>query len=996
LKNAAVFTKIMNMTKVKYLNFIVILGIFHIFIFSLYCSENNGDSSKSPNLTIAPILGEKPKYNPDIPKPETIIGFPIGEKPVTVQQIEMCLKAWTKAAPEKSKMVQYATSHEGRPLYYIIISAPQNIKQLDSIKSTMNQIANPVNITESEVNKTIQKTPAPIWLAYTIHGTETEGSDAALLVIYNLIALENNVIKDLLNNLVIIIDPVMNPDGRDRFVKMVFENRGKVPNFDAGDLTHTGYWPQGRGNHYLFDLNRDWMYCVHPETQGRVRAFNEWNPVFLMDAHGMGAYDTHLFSPPREPLNPFFPQTRSKWHNIFAGNLARAFDKYSYLYYTGEWHEEWFPGYTDAYSSMRGTVGVLHEQSSIAIDGIKRPEGRILTYEESVFHHVIASFANIFTAGSNRIDLLKNLYNIRKQAVENTAEEKLFAVLPTKNESRISNFINTLLLHGIKVYESEKEFSVISATDQLGREHKDFVIPKGTILISTRQPLGNLVLAMLEFDPKMSKMALEAERKEILSKRRSRIYDTTAWNLTMMYDLKTVTVRTNLPETVSEVSIENIKKKGNNKDKITENMTACIVDGADDNSVAFAAKLLEEGFKVRNAEKDFVINNQFFTRGSIVVTKLDNRKNYQMVFEKCKEIANNLGLKLHFTDTAFAPGDSPDLGGRQFRLLEYPRIAIFGREGFSAPEFGSIWFTIDKYLQIRHSRVDVDENPDLYKYNVIILPGGVFEWSSDRITTLKEWVKSGGTLIAIGNSVLPIISEKADFSKVRNLPETFSRIFDYELRILQELLSVSEPSPKEEILWATKLTPSTSFPWQITDSPIPDEKELKRRDEWLSMFMPQGAILAARIDTNHWLTAGCDDYLPVMAGKQPILMAADNVEAPIRYGYIVKCEIKQNPQEDKKPKAEDPALSKDKQRIGWCASIPDADVYLRMSGLLWNEAGHRLAHSAYVTRESYGRGQIILFATSPTFRGATRGTMRVFLNAVIYGPAYGTTISVLP
>lgn len=984
------------MTKTKNYKTIVAFFILFSLTFSLLCSEKTNESPLFPTLNIAPILGENPKYNANIPKPETILGFSIGEKPVTVQQIEMCLKTWTNAAPEKTKLIQYAFSHEGRPLYYIVISAPQNIKQLDPIKKELKQVAYPSNIPESEIEKLIQKLPAPVWLGYTIHGTETEGSDAALMVVYNLIASENDAIKTLLNNLIIFVDPVMNPDGRDRFVKMVFENRGKVPNYDAGDLTHTGYWPQGRGNHYLFDLNRDWMYCFHPETQGRVRELSDWNPVFLMDAHGMGAYDTHLFSPPREPINPFFPESRSNWHNIFAENLSRAFDKYSYLYYTGEWHEEWFPGYSDAYASLRGAIGILHEQSSIAIDGIKRPEGRILTYQESVFHHVIASFANLFTASSNRVGLLKNFYSVRKKAIENTTDEKIFAILPTTNESRLNNFVNTLLLHGIEVFKNNTNLVVSGATDQLGRTYTNFTIPKESILISTRQPLGNLVLAMLEFDPKMSRTALEAERKEILAKGRSKIYDTTAWNLTMMYDLKAVVVRTNLPNIISVVSKEDFKKMEKNPTAPNNNLTACVVDGADDNSVAFAAKLLEDEYQVRLAEKDFIIKNQPFTRGSIIVTKLDNRNKSSTVFEKCKEVADNLRIKLFFVDTAFAPGENPDLGGRHFRRLEFPRIAIFGREGYSAQEFGSVWFAIDRFLQIRHSRIDADENPDLYKYNLIVLPGGAFEWTSNRLTALKEWVKSGGTLIAIGNSTLPFITEKAEFSKVRNLPETFSRIFDYELRIFREWLSVSETLPKDNILWSTKLTPSTSFPWQITDSPLPDEKELKRRDDWLSLFMPQGAILAARVDTNHWLTVGCGEYLPVMAGKQPVLMAADNVEAPIRYGYLVKREVIQNPEVETKAKTDGTSPSKDKQRVGWCAPIPDADLYLRMSGLLWNEAAHRLAHSAYVTRESFGRGQIILFATSPTFRAATRGTMRVFLNAIVYAPGCGTAISVTP
>jgi hypothetical protein len=176
------------------------------------------------------------------------------------------------------------------------------------------------------------------------------------------------------------------------------------------------------------------------------------------------------------------------------------------------------------------------------------------------------------------------------------------------------------------------------------------------------------------------------------------------------------------------------------------------------------------------------------------------------------------------------------------------------------------------------------------------------------------------------------------------------------------------------------------------------------------LFMPEGAFLAARTDTNHWLTAGCGDYLPVLVGPQDVLMAADGVEAPIRYGVLTTTtnatstntstsasEKTETAATDKSDKKE--VSSKDKKetaRIGWCALPPGSEMSLRMSGVVWPEATHRLANGAWVTRERYGRGQLILFATNPTFRGATRGMTRVFLNAVVYGPGCGAAPVVRP
>jgi hypothetical protein len=213
-------------------------------------------------------------------------------------------------------------------------------------------------------------------------------------------------------------------------------------------------------------------------------------------------------------------------------------------------------------------------------------------------------------------------------------------------------------------------------------------------------------------------------------------------------------------------------------------------------------------------------------------------------------------------------------------------------------------------------------------------------------------------------------------------------------------------TPPVEAVWTHKASSTLQYPWQAIEGGHPEEKELKRRDAWQALFMPRGTMLASRIDTNHWLTAGCIEPLPVLVGYQPILMAADDVEAPIRYGFFVPAEKPptNSPPAELKPKTEAASDKKDQDkkdkkeppRIGWCALPPGYEMHLRMSGLLWPEASHRLANAAWVTREAFGRGQIILFATSPTFRGTTRGMERVMLNALVYGPGFGAAHPVRP
>jgi hypothetical protein len=727
-----------------------------------------------------------------------------------------------------------------------------------------------------------------------------------------------------------------------------------------------------------------------------------WNPQLFIDGHGMGAHDTHLFSPPRAPINPNIPKERAAWGALFARDQARAFDREKLVYYTGEWHEEWYPGYSDAWASYRGAVGILYEQARVAEDGVRRAGGRILSYRESLRHHVIGAMANLATLQSNRQAMLEYFLGTRKSATapDGPYANRTFAILPTANQSRLGDLVDLLRLQGIEVYQAGRAFTATAATDQLGRLVAETNLAAGTILIPNRQPLGRLVAGMLEFDPRLPRDVLEEERQELLRTGKSRIYDITAWNLSMVYGLDALTLSQEMPADAKPWAASS--SSGANGLPAAKEVVAYIIDGTDDRSVAAAARLMERNVEVCVAEKPFRFEGKDFVRGSVLVTVLDNRGFQGDLQGTIQQTAEGLGLSAVGIRTGLGDGDLPDLGGRHFQRLEPPKIAMFSRGGFSPYDFGSIWFVLDKHLAVRHSHLDEERSPELARYNVVVLPDrGKDRLPDGMVTALKDWVKAGGTLIAIGGSASNLTSEKAAFSKVRLLPDVLDKLPDYELAVLREWQARNRALPTETDLWAHTVSPRLPLPWPPGSAKPPEEKELKKRDAWQKLFMPEGTLLACRVDTNHWLTAGCGSLLPVLVGNDPILMAAEGVETAIRYGYLTAADTNRianaaakteggKSAEAGKPDAKDPP------RIGWCALPEGTDLQLRMSGLLWPEAAHRLANAAYVTRESLGRGQIILFATSPTFRASARGTMRVFLNALICGPGLGAAPTIEP
>ena len=421
------------------------------------------------------------------------------------------------------------------------------LDNLEAIKSNIAKLSDARNVSDNEAKSIIKSLPSVAWMAYSIHGNETSGADAALGIIYHLIASTDSDVMDMLSEMIIVVDPMMNPDGRDRFVKSLEQFRGTSPNYDDQSLLHTGDWPYGRTNHYFFDLNRDWLYLTQPETRGRVALINEWRPQILVDGHEMGSQDTFMTGPPREPINKNIDRDLIKWGNQFANDQANEFDKRGWRFYTGEWHEDLYPGYS-FYAQFRGTLGILYEQSRMAEDGVRRPEGSIQSYKEAVHHQYISTLANLKTLQRNSYQMYLDYWDGRKFNVSKNGKyaNQTFVILPTDNHGRLNALVAKLEAQDVELYRNTKVLTVQSALKQTGELVEDFLIPKGSLIIPNRQPEAPLIAAILEFDADIDESVLLEERQANLRDGSSVMYDTTAFNFTMMFGLSAVTVPENL------------------------------------------------------------------------------------------------------------------------------------------------------------------------------------------------------------------------------------------------------------------------------------------------------------------------------------------------------------------------------------------------------------------------------------------------------------------
>ena len=908
-------------------------------------------------------------YSDTVSDPATFLGFEAGQRVANPAQITAAIMAW-QGQSDRLKVIEYAQTHEGRPLFAVFISSPTNLARLDDIEAQINKLADARTLDNTEANAIIESLPAVAWMAYSIHGNETSGADAALASIYHLIASTDDDTASMLDNMIVVIDPMMNPDGRARFAKSLEQYRGTAPNVDDQSLLHTGDWPFGRTNHYFFDLNRDFFLLTQPETQGRVALINSWRPQLIIDGHEMGSQSTFLMGPPREPLNANIDNDLQKWARVFSEEQGAAFDDRAWRYFTGEWFENWYPGYSN-YAEYRGSMHILYEQSRMAEDGVRRPEGTVQTYMESVHHQFVSTMANLASLETHSQAMYRDYWDGRKYNVSSKSEfaNRSYVFLANENHGRMNALVDRLEAQGIELFTNKSPIKVDSAITQLGERKKQFEIPAGSLIVPNRQPDAPLVAAILEFDADVKKSVLIEERQRTLRDGSSLMYDTTAWNFSMMFGLPSVTVPAHLSKGLSPWQSHTPTQS------VDEAAIAWAVSGEDDRSVAFAARLMEQGIKVRVIDKATALSDQALPRGTVFVTAMDNPKSENLV-ELISAEAKMLNIDLVSVGSGYGAGDLPDWGGAHFRLLTRPQIAILSQQGFSSYDVGSSWWAIDTHLGIRHSQIDTAylSRADLRRYNTIVMPNGYRPMSSAETSALKDWVKQGGTLIAHDNSAAQIARDKG-IGQVRSIGDALDSAQDYDIALQRERLSTSDQLDMVAVS-AHNVSSAVDYPWEQGAKALSAD-ELKRREAWQKRFMPSGAMVAGQVDTLHWMSFGSPEMLPLLYENQPALMTKGSQQAVVRVGVMTK----------------DPS-AREAQAINW-STVPEGHALtVRMSGLIWPEAASRIANSAYVTRERVGKGQVILFSGQPNFRGSTRGVGRIWLNALVYGAGLGTSAKV--
>ncbi|WP_317236519.1 M14 family zinc carboxypeptidase [Allomuricauda sp. F6463D] len=663
-------------------------------------------------------------FKTNIPSPEEFLGYPIGDSHTRHDQVVAYLTKLAELS-DRATMTEYGKTNEGRKLFILTITSPENHRNLSNIKKKHLQVVDHnTDITD------YSDLPIFINLAYNVHGNEPSGTEAALLTAYTLIASNNPKVVDYINNAVIFLDPTINPDGRDRHTNWVNTFKGSPLVADKFDIEHNEGWPQGRTNHYWFDLNRDLLLAVQPESNARLEWFHEWYPNVVTDFHEMGTNSTFFFEPkpPSASLEPVTPdENYTVLTKIFAKQFAADLDSIGSLYFTKERYDATYPGYGSTYGDLQGSLAILFEQASSRGHLQETPTGN-LSFPFTIKNQYVTSMATIKAALNNK-ELLYDYQNrFFKASIEKAKKSstKGYVFGDYQDKNRTKAFLDLLLKHKVRVFATGNDV-----------ETKKGVFKKGTsYIVPSEQPQYLMVQTLFETHKKY---------------RDSVFYDASSWSLVNFYNMK-YSPLSKLPMLEQRITKENNRIK---LAPLKQSSYGYLIPWDDYYSPAALYQLQKKGVVVKTAQQPFSIifdgDKKSFSRGTLLIPQNIQEMEPNVLFKTITQICTQTQVQAYPVETGYSTSGI-DLGSSNFVTLKKPKAMMLVKGGVSVYEAGEVWHLLEQRMQMPISKVpeDIFYRTDLSKYNTIVLVSGRYNSLNEQNRNkLKSWVAQGNTLITL-------------------------------------------------------------------------------------------------------------------------------------------------------------------------------------------------------------------------------------------------------
>jgi len=774
-------------------------------------------------------------YNPAIPKPAEILGYKIGDRFTDYRGLERVVEALVNSS-DRVKQIVYGETYEHRPLQLLIISSPANLAKIESIRANNLRLTDPRLLSGADRQKIIAESPGIVWLSYGVHGNESSSPEAALMTAYQLCAGTDLQTTALLDSLIILIDPNVNPDGRERYVRWINGAVGREPNSNPDAAEHHEPWPGGRTNHYYFDLNRDWSWLTQTETKARIALYRQWMPHVHVDFHEMGYRSSYFFFPAAVPLHEAFPEEVRKWGAIYGKGNADALDRFGIPYYTGEYFDLFYPGYGDSWPTFNGAIGMTYEQAGHSMAGlaIQKPTG-LLKLEDRARNHFLTGMATLTTTLRHRRERLNDFSLFWESALRLPSRYKAFVIPEGSDPGRAVRMVTLLHKQGIEIHRLSEPLRAEAQKFFSGRNTR-MEFPAGTYVVPLAQPQSRLVKALLE---------PEAAAKDTF------FYDVSAWSLPVAFGLTAYTTDALLPPSAAKLSEPPVvtgRVVGGSA------RVAYLIPWERDASVKAAGFLMRRGVKLSFAAKSFSFSSRQFRPGTLIAFVSANKDSLDALINTAAEryavdiVAVHTGL----TDQGI------DLGSNSVRPMKNPRIAMLTDAPVSANDFGELWYMFDREYELPFTaiRTPTFGSIDLSDYDVLLMPDGSYRGIIDSglVAEVKRWVSRGGLLIGIENGARFLTKNQSGLTSV----------------LLETDRKESEKSKEETEEEKQKL--------ETVKRQTFHEKEESDR-----LARIPGTVFRALVDTTHVIGFGYDREVYVFKGDGPSLLLSEKAHSVVRF-----------------------------------------------------------------------------------------------------------------
>lgn len=715
-------------------------------------------------------------YDPAVPTPRAVLGYDIGDYWTEHEQMTTYVRR-LETASRRVKVFSVGQSNERRELLLVAVSDPANIERLEEIRTAIARLRDPRVLTESQAQEIARTTPAIAWMNFANDGNESAAFETGIQLAYHLAAGTDPTVQKILKNVVTIIYPAHNPDSHSRHVAWMRASATGNPEPVAQE--HRGDWRMDtNNNHYQIDLNRDAAFLSQVESQTIVRELHRWNPVVFIDHHGNP--DRFFFPPWALPVNAQIDAASRRWVETYGKNIAAAFDRSGWTYFTRQVYDLHYPGYYDSYPALNGATGMTFETDGGGSKGLayRLPDGRVTTLHDGVLHHFTGAVASLLTTADHREARLLDLYRFRATAIADVTKEKVkqFVLVPGPDPARAADLVDLLLKHHIEMFRTPAPLASAAAHDLWTDEATKRTFPVGSFVIPAAQPQKRLLRTLLDRETPLEEGFLAEVRKAkayndrvgpSAPKKPYGFYDINAWSLPLAYGVEAYWTEDVAPSGLEPVTA----RPGPASIAPARARYAYLFRWNSRGATRLVGALWKEKFQVALARERFTLQGRSFQPGTVVVRTLTNPGS---LHDRISALAREYEVELVAADTAMVE-TGRDLGDRTVADLKVPSIAVVSEPPTSSTAFGAIWFALEQMYGIPFTVVKAQDllSAELGRFNVIVLPDGQANgysrvFGADGAEQLRRWVQDGGTLVCVKGAAAWASSERVNLTSARD------------------------------------------------------------------------------------------------------------------------------------------------------------------------------------------------------------------------------------